>query len=246
MIVRSSKTPNIKLFKWNVEEDGEEDFDIEKSLNDNWDKIDAYSIKTDNNIVDLQTDNILNKTEIENIKIEQETQNININNLITDNETNKNDISNIKTEQETQNTDINILKTDNTTNKQDIVSIKSTLQALENIGEGEEGLIATIINLQNSINAKLDIPKRKALTLLSTNWTLNSATNKYEYIIEDSNITENDFPDCALSEEGKKKISDLDQHTENGRLILTTSKQVTENINMTVVLIRTIAEGSGT
>lgn len=85
-------------------------------------------------------------------------------------------------------------------------------------------------------------PRRKILTLLSTNWTLNSATNKYEYIIEDSNITENDFPDCALSEEEKKKISDLDQFTENGRLILTTSKQVTENINMTVVLIRTIAE----
>lgn len=85
-------------------------------------------------------------------------------------------------------------------------------------------------------------PKRKNITLLSSNWTLNTTTNKYEYIIEDSNITENDFPDCALSEEEKKKISDLDQFTENGRLILTTSKQVTENIKMTVVLIRTIAE----
>ena len=89
-------------------------------------------------------------------------------------------------------------------------------------------------------------PKRKILTLISSNWTLNTTNNKYEYIIEDSNITENDFPDCALSEEDKKKMSDLDQHTENGRLVLTTSKQLTENINITVVLIRTIAEGSGT
>lgn len=96
--------------------------------------------------------------------------------------------------------------------------------------------------INQEINKKADIPRRKTLTLLSSNWTLNTTTNKYEYIIEDSNITENDFPDCALSEEEKKKISDLDQFTENGRLILTTSKQVTENINMTVVLIRTIAE----
>lgn len=89
-------------------------------------------------------------------------------------------------------------------------------------------------------------PRRKTLTLLSTNWTLNTTSNKYEYIIEDSSITENDFADCALKEEEKKKISDLDQHTENGSLVLTTSKQVTENIEMTVVLIRTVAKGSDT
>ena len=106
-------------------------------------------------------------------------------------------------------------------------------------------LQAEIDNIKEDVKTKADIPRKKILTLLSTNWTLNSATNKYEYIIEDSNITENDFPDCALSEEDKKKISDLDQYTENGRLVLTASKQVTENINMTVVLIRTIAEGSG-
>lgn len=103
-----------------------------------------------------------------------------------------------------------------------------------------------IDNIKEDVKTKASIPCRKTLTLLSSNWTLNTTTNKYEYIIEDEKITENDFADCLLSEEDKKKISDLDQHTENGRLILTTSKQVTENINMTVVLIRTIAEGSGT
>ena len=104
-----------------------------------------------------------------------------------------------------------------------------------------------IIKVDNSGNIVIEItPRRKNLNLLSSNWTLNTTTNKYEYIIEDSNITEDDFPDCALKEEDKKKISDLDQYTENGRLILTTSKQVTEDIKMTVVLIRTIAEGSGT
>lgn len=122
-----------------------------------------------------------------------------------------------------------------------ILDLKTYCDEAKEILDGDVAM--NLINLINELKAtKADTPRRKNLTLLSSNWTLNTTTNKYEYIIEDSNITENDFPDCALSEEDKKKISDLDQHTENGRLILTTSKQVTENINMTVVLIRTIAE----
>ncbi len=122
-------------------------------------------------------------------------------------------------------------------------TVKDTLS-----GDVAVNLLNIINSLQSALNKTntnlLEItPRRKILTLLSSNWTLNTTTNKYEYIIEDSNITENDFPDCALSEEDKKKISDLDQFTENGRLILTTSKQVTENINMTVVLIRTVEGG---
>lgn len=31
----------LNLFKWDVKTDGEEEFDIDKALNDNWDKIDA-------------------------------------------------------------------------------------------------------------------------------------------------------------------------------------------------------------
>lgn len=36
----STYTDFLNLFKWNPQEDGEEEFDIDKSLNDNWDKID--------------------------------------------------------------------------------------------------------------------------------------------------------------------------------------------------------------
>lgn len=36
----STYTGFLNLFKWNPQEDGEEEFDIDKSLNDNWDKID--------------------------------------------------------------------------------------------------------------------------------------------------------------------------------------------------------------
>lgn len=37
----SSFTNFLNLFKWNAVEDGEEEFDIDKALNDNWDKIDT-------------------------------------------------------------------------------------------------------------------------------------------------------------------------------------------------------------
>lgn len=37
----SSFTNFLNLFKWDAVEDGEEEFDIDKALNDNWDKIDT-------------------------------------------------------------------------------------------------------------------------------------------------------------------------------------------------------------
>ena len=135
--------------------------------------------------------------------------------------------------------------------KQELIELKDTKVDKEEgkrLMTDEEGTkLANLSNyddaqINQEINKKADTPRRKNLTLLSTNWILNETTNKYEYIIQDNSITENDFPDCALKEEDKKKISDLDQYTQNGSLVLTTSKQVTENINMTVVLIRTIAE----
>lgn len=147
--------------------------------------------------------------------------------------------------------DLIISNVENVTASIDNSLVFATKQELEQIKEQIEDVTTgklqkEIDKIKENLNTKADTPRRKTLTLLSSNWTLNTTTNKYEYIIEDENITENDFADCLLSEEDKKKISDLDQHTENGRLILTTSKQVTENINMTVVLIRTVAEGSGT
>ena len=147
--------------------------------------------------------------------------------------------------------DLIISNVENVTASIDNSLVFATKQELEQIKEQIEDVTTgklqkEIDKIKENLNTKADTPRRKTLTLLSSNWTLNTTTNKYEYIIEDSSITEDDFPDCLLSEENKKKISDLDQYTTNGRLVLTTSKQVTENIEMTVVLIRTVAEGSGT
>lgn len=78
----SKFTDFLNLFKWDPIEDADEEFDIDKALNDNWDKIDtklkAYITDTDNNINDFKTsttnniENFKNDTneEINNFKIE--------------------------------------------------------------------------------------------------------------------------------------------------------------------------------
>lgn len=40
-LIRSSNTKKLKLFKWDTNTDRNEEFDINKALNENWDKIDV-------------------------------------------------------------------------------------------------------------------------------------------------------------------------------------------------------------
>lgn len=59
----SSLSNFLKLFKWNTEEDGEEAFNIEKALNENWNKIDdKIKENSDNidNLLQLKEDGELN------------------------------------------------------------------------------------------------------------------------------------------------------------------------------------------
>ena len=55
----SKFTEFLNLFKWDSVEDAEEEFDIDKSLNDNWDKIDTklkdYMTNTDDSINSFKT-----------------------------------------------------------------------------------------------------------------------------------------------------------------------------------------------
>ena len=50
-------TPFLKLFKWNTEdtEDLEQPFDIEKAMNENWDKLDTKAQEQENKISDIET-----------------------------------------------------------------------------------------------------------------------------------------------------------------------------------------------
>lgn len=127
-----------------------------------------------------------------------------------------------------------------------ILDLKTYCDEAKEVLDGD--VVMNLINLINNLKTtKADIPRRKNLTLLSTNWILDEETQKYEYIIEDEKITENDFADCILSAEEQKKLTAPEGETLNGSLIIRTSKQPTENIDITVVLIRTVSdEGSET
>ena len=74
-----SETKYLKLFKHDEPlESNESIFDIDKSLNQNWDKVDEYVEQLNTDINSLQEENTKSKEEITNIKEEQETQNANI------------------------------------------------------------------------------------------------------------------------------------------------------------------------
>lgn len=86
----STKTEKLKLFKWDTsnEVDLESDFDIEKTLNENWDKIDdntaevsKKNIEQDNSISELQEE-IENLRNISNImpSVNNQGENITLNN----------------------------------------------------------------------------------------------------------------------------------------------------------------------
>lgn len=58
MIKRASQTEKLKLFKWNVETDGDENFDIERAMNDNWDKLDNNAQEVDEKISNIKAEDI--------------------------------------------------------------------------------------------------------------------------------------------------------------------------------------------
>lgn len=80
-----SETKNLKLFKHDEPlEINKNQFDIDKALNSNWDKIDNYVGEANNKIDILETDNTTNKTEIANLKADNETNKSNIEELQED------------------------------------------------------------------------------------------------------------------------------------------------------------------
>ena len=124
-----SETTNLKLFKHDNPATNENQFDVTKALNNNWEKIDDFAETTNtkitenqNNIKSLQTDNTTNKKDIATLK--------------SDNTTNKQDIANLKTENEELKTEIsnngqnlellnNFLPKTVTTENAEIVSIQN-------------------------------------------------------------------------------------------------------------------------
>lgn len=118
-----SETTNLKLFKHDNPATNENQFDVTKALNNNWDKIDDFAETTNtkitenqNNIKSLQTDNTTNKQDIATLKSDNTTNKANIKALQDDNKTNKDNIEELqqknkelKAENERLNQDLNAL-----------------------------------------------------------------------------------------------------------------------------------------
>ena len=102
-----SETTNLKLFKHDNPSTNENQFDVTKALNNNWDKIDDFAETTNtkitenqNNIKSLQTDNTTNKKDIATLKSDNTTNKANIKALQDDNKTNKDNIEALQQENE--------------------------------------------------------------------------------------------------------------------------------------------------
>ena len=81
-----SETKNLKLFKHNEPlETNENQFDIKKSLHDNWDKLDEFAGKVNTKTVEIENKQKQHDTDISNIKQEQQNQNSKIENNTTKN-----------------------------------------------------------------------------------------------------------------------------------------------------------------
>ena len=84
-----SETKNLKLFKHNEPlETNENQFDIKKSLHDNWGKLDEFAGKVNTKTVEIENKQKQHDTDISNIKQEQQDQNSKIENNTTENKDN--------------------------------------------------------------------------------------------------------------------------------------------------------------
>lgn len=67
-----SETTRLKLFKHDNVETNTNQFDIEESLNENWDKLDEFAEEVDEKTATQNTSITSNTTEIEKLKTENE------------------------------------------------------------------------------------------------------------------------------------------------------------------------------
>ena len=95
-------------------------------------------------------------------------------------------------------------------------------------------------HLLNLINTKSNIPRAKNITLLSTGWTLNESTERYEYTVTDTIISKDDYIRViVLDDEKKKQLSSQKIDSYNGYYTITSKKQPESDIELQLVIMRT-------
>lgn len=83
-------------------------------------------------------------------------------------------------------------------------------------------------------------PKISNITVLSSEWIINSETNKYEYTKSDDNITNKHLIEIFMDLENQAKIADGYVESYDGGYKIITSTKPTEDINMTLKIQLTV------
>lgn len=97
--------------------------------------------------------------------------------------------------------------------------------------------------LNTELSKKSDIPTSKTLTLATANWVQNETTQKYEYTIEDTSITEKDYVLVDILDKDQEEImANVQVDTANGSIKFTSEEQIDINVELQVVIMRTKAE----
>lgn len=90
--------------------------------------------------------------------------------------------------------------------------------------------------LDEALSTKADTPVYYTLTLASTGWVQNTTTQKYEYTVEDSTITEDHCVNCYPDIENQGKMTDAETDSYNGGFKIITSELPTENVVTNVTI----------
>lgn len=109
-------------------------------------------------------------------------------------------------------------------------------------GDTAGNLLNLVDEIKLELNSKSNIPRRKIITLLSTGWTLNEETQKYEYKIEDTTITEDDDIDVRIEDEEQEEAladAEVRLYTYNGYYVFFAKELVEVDIEAEIIITRT-------
>lgn len=79
-------------------------------------------------------------------------------------------------------------------------------------------------------------PVYYTLTLLATDWTLNETTQKYEYNVTDSTVTEDHHITCNMSIENQNKLKDAEGDSYDGGFKIRTTELPEADITMDIAI----------
>lgn len=240
MVIRSSETLKLKLFKWNTDADKDEKFDIKKALNDNWDKIEKAitGIKAEN-IAFTDGDTFQDKYDSGELKG-------------TKGDTGKTGFSPTITEKTNTNTEY-ILTITNNEGSFDTPNLKGQAGSSTESGTTDYAQLSNkpkINNVELSGNKTLadlgiisNIPRSKTTTLSKDNWAQNEETQKYECTVADTTITENDYVFIEiLDDEQVEAMAGVEWETYSGGIKFKSEEQITANVQLQLVIMRTAPE----